>query len=106
MKSRAREIGRMMMMSSQGGTFPCHKSVDYNDVPEDPGESRIPAPTEVHCAGALIFAEATNPAGTQMMRISERFGEYDRTKFTDEVKSEVFRTYSEFVAANGKTRKV
>jgi hypothetical protein len=76
-KSRIREIGGMML-SGQGGTFPCHKTVDYRDDEEN--GCYHPTEGNSHCAGALIFAEKGNPAGTQMMRIAERIGLYDRRK--------------------------
>jgi hypothetical protein len=58
----------------QGGTFACHKTVEHGDDGE-----HLQREEEQHCAGALIFAEKQdNP--TQLMRIYERFGGYDRTK--------------------------
>jgi hypothetical protein len=74
--SRIREIGGMMLNPS-GGTFPCHKSVDYGE-----GDEPARKGGEVHCAGALIFAEKHGNA-TQMMRIAERFGDYDHIKLGD-----------------------
>jgi hypothetical protein len=93
---RAREIAKLMM-DSQGGTFACHKSVDYSEEDED-GDS-ILGPDDLHCAGALIFAEKTNSAGTQMMRISERFGDYDSRKFTETSKALIFDSLSEMLGA-------
>jgi hypothetical protein len=76
-KSRIREIGGTML-SGQGGTFPCHKTVEYRD---EETEERYHFPESMsHCAGALIFAEKCNRSGTQMMRIAERIGLYDRRK--------------------------
>jgi hypothetical protein len=97
--SRAREIGKMMLHPG-GGMFPCHKSVDYEKADPDSGD-HAPTPGEVHCAGALIFAEKNGNA-TQMMRISERFGDYDHRKLTDESTAMVFDSLSEMVAAQGK----
>lgn len=77
--ARIREIGGMML-ESQGGVFPCHKSVDYSDWDDD-GNSRA-NDGQVHCAGALIWAEKHQKA-TQMMRICERLGLYDHTKLAD-----------------------
>jgi hypothetical protein len=74
-KTRIRQIGGMML-NSQGGTFPCHKTVDYQDYDD---EDEIPQGHR-HCAGALIFAEKCNRSGTQMMRIAKRIGLYDRRK--------------------------
>lgn len=54
------------MLCSQGGTFTCHKTL---------GARREPC----HCAGALIFMEKHDTA-TQIVRIMERLGMYDRDK--------------------------
>lgn len=62
----------------QGGEFPCHETVDY-DGEEDGCRDKS---REKHCAGALIYAEK-HEAPTQMMRITERFGKYDRTQLAD-----------------------
>lgn len=90
-KSRIREIAQMML-NSQSGTFPCHKSVDYED--DDPTG-------DVHCAGALIFAEKNGNA-TQMMRIMERFGDYDHTKLKDEHKAEVWDNMGQWLKGGEK----
>jgi hypothetical protein len=63
-----------MMLSPQGGAFPCHKHTQHDDEGEF-----IPTGDEPHCAGALIFAEK-NDTATQVMRIAERIGIYDRRK--------------------------
>jgi hypothetical protein len=60
------------MLSSSGGEFHCHKTSRQTGD----GSQR-------HCAGALIFAEKNGNA-TQMMRIAERLGFYDRTKLEGE----------------------
>lgn len=46
-------------LDPQGGTFACHKTVDYDDEGEGSGGD--------HCAGFLCFAEKNGNA-TQMMR--------------------------------------
>lgn len=64
----------------QGGTFPCHETLDYDgdgDGEDDCGGQETSK--TAHCAGALIYAEKRE-APTQMMRICERLGMYDRTK--------------------------
>lgn len=91
---RAREIAEMMV-HPQGGTFPCHKSVDYDKV-DEVSEFHRDTGNEVRCAGALIFAEVQGCA-TQMMRITERFGGYDHTKLAGH--DEVFHSVREMVAA-------
>jgi hypothetical protein len=98
MPARVHEIGSMML-DSQGGTFSCHKTVDDSDREEgDEGTARISRPGEVHCAGALIFAEK-NGASTQMMRIMERFGDYDHTVFTEPVKALIWDDMGQWLAA-------
>jgi hypothetical protein len=77
-KPRAREIANYMA-SSQGASFPCHKTVDYSD--DEDSDFHAPGPKEQHCAGALLFMEKVNPGGNQMARIAERLGLYDRTQF-------------------------
>ncbi len=57
------------------GVFPCHETVDYSG---DDDEARI-TDKSVHCAGKLIMREKMEDA-TQMMRVGERLGLYDRTK--------------------------
>lgn len=52
------------MLSPDGGSFPCHKTVNHSDEGEDTSRSK-------HCAGALIFAEKNGNA-TQIMRIMEQ----------------------------------
>jgi hypothetical protein len=85
-KARAEEIGGMML-SSDGGTFACHKTTDS-------GGSEGP---EQHCAGALIFAEKHHTA-TQSMRVAERLRMYDFTKLQGE--DDVFDTIEEMLDAN------
>lgn len=57
------------------GEFPCHKSADMD---EEEGEFKATSKS-VHCAGALIFLEKRGQSH-QMMRITERFGNYDFKK--------------------------
>jgi hypothetical protein len=45
----------------------------------DGKENFVETEKSVHCAGMLIFLEKRNQP-TQMMRICERLGLYDRTK--------------------------
>lgn len=88
-KSRIKEIGGMML-DSQGGTFPCHKTADLAKREID-----IPRAGEIHCAGALIFAEK-NGAATQMMRIAERLRIYDHAKLSESAKEEVWDNLKEW----------
>lgn len=92
---RVRQIAGMML-DSQGGTFPCHKTTT-ND---DDGEA-MEAENSQHCAGALIFAEKNGNA-TQMMRISQRLKLYDHARLmSDEsVVALVFDDLEEMLDAN------
>ncbi len=75
-------------------TFPCHKTVDYsNDDYEDDGE--ITADSK-QCAGFLILHEHEERP-TQMMRIVERLGLYDRTKL--DMDANVFECEEEMIEA-------
>lgn len=67
---RVTEIER----SLERATFPCHKTTEF----DDDGQARATAKTQ-HCAGALILLEKLERP-SQMMRISERCGFYDRRK--------------------------
>ena len=71
--ARVDEIAGMMIAGGRG-EFPCHKTTKDNDEGD-----LCETPKSKHCAGALIFAEK-HDRPTQMMRICERFGDYDRTK--------------------------
>lgn len=55
------------------GEFPCHKTA------ADTEEGFTAKKDSLHCAGALIFNEKRHTS-TQMMRICERIGLYDRRK--------------------------
>lgn len=59
------------------GEFACHQACDPNE--DDEFEAR--GDDTPHCAGALIFNEKRN-SPTQMMRICERIGMYDRRKLS------------------------
>lgn len=95
--ARAREIAKALVHH----TFTCHNTtIDHED--EETGESmRIDGPDAQHCAGALIMLEHVN-APSQMMRIAERLGLYDRTKL--DMSSPVYTTPAAFVAAHRKVR--
>ena len=91
---RVREIGGMML-SPDGGEFPCHKTVD--------NERRRPSDEE-HCAGAMIFAEKNGNA-TQTLRIAERLRLYDAASLmaNEEAVASVFCGLAEMLAVNRKT---
>lgn len=73
-EERVREIAAQL--HSNAGDFYCHKTTGGSEAGEfDPsgdGRARV-------CAGALITLENENRP-TQMMRIAERLGMYDRTE--------------------------
>jgi len=98
---RARQLADMML-DSQGATFTCHKTTASDERDDNADEDGfIPQEHHKHCAGALIFAEKNSNA-TQMMRISERFGDYDPKKLmsNEEAVASVFDTKSQMVRAN------
>lgn len=66
------------------GVFPCHKTAELreNDDYDEPAVYRA-TETSAHCAGALIYLEKRGQP-SQMMRIAERLGMYDRTKLNME----------------------
>lgn len=74
---RAGEIATSVL---NGQAFTCHNTNDYDD---DTGEAIVTRKSE-HCAGAMIFAENHGTA-TQMMRIAERLGSYDRNKLSKKI---------------------
>lgn len=73
--TRARIIDlERSLIRHNGATFPCHETLDY-----DVGLDDEPHHTEktTHCAGALAYIEK-HGVSSQMMRIAERLGMYDR----------------------------
>jgi hypothetical protein len=74
---RIRDIERSVNQHN-GATFPCHETLDYSD-----GDGGRDTDKTTHCAGALIYIEKQG-VSSQMMRIAERLGMYDRRKLADE----------------------
>ena len=70
--------GRIEEITMDGHEFACHKTVDYSD-PDDDGDYQWKSEDTSHCAGLLILLEKEEQPH-QMMRIAERFGDYDHTK--------------------------
>src|SRR5437870_5231493 len=70
----AREIAESLERSE----FPCHETLDYSGDGDGEGGGRETEQT-AHCAGALIVLEKVERP-SQMMRICERIGLYDRRK--------------------------
>lgn len=90
-KGRAEEIVQSLTDGSFS-TFPCHKTLIYGDD----GEGRRTKKTQ-HCAGALIMLEHMG-ISSQMMRIAERLGMYDRRGL--DMKAPVFKTSAAMIAAS------
>lgn len=78
-EARVREIERSLVRSE----FPCHKT------------------PETHCAGALILMEKEGRS-SQMMRIAERLGMYDRTKLN--MNAPVYESFRAMVQAHRKAK--
>lgn len=90
-KGRAAEIAFAIVQ--QQGTFPCHKTVDYNSEHDDENEGVVTGESQ-HCAGAMIMLEKMEKPN-QMMRIAERLGMYDYRKL--DMKSPVFENDKQFI---------
>jgi len=88
--ARAKEISFSII--HQQGTFPCHKTVDYDR--EDEEGSGVVTQDSQHCAGAMIMLEHMKKPN-QMMRIAERLGFYDYRKL--DMKSPVFKNDKQFI---------
>lgn len=80
-----------------GGTFACHKTVDYDDEDGDgrPG-------TGSFCAGALVMLEKAQDSEmaplNQYLRICERLGSYDHRKL--DMDAPVFDSFEEMIEAH------
>ena len=88
-KSRAREIIATMKHDQD---FKCHKTLDYDT--ED-GEGQNTERTAI-CAGFAVIAE-TAGTPTQMMRIAERMGMYDKGNLN--MDAPVYKTARAFIGA-------
>lgn len=83
---RVREIERSLVR----GEFPCHKTTTH----DEDGDLHATDKSQ-HCAGALILLEKLDQP-SQMMRISERVGMYDRTKL--DMKAPIYDDFREMEA--------
>lgn len=64
------------MLHPGGSQFSCHKTVEHGDDEDEEGEAiPINRSDEIHCAGALIFAEKQG-AATLIMRLGKHLGIY------------------------------
>jgi hypothetical protein len=89
-RGRVREL-TANMLRRDGGTFSCHKTVEY----DEDGES-VRRDNELHCTGAIIFADK-HGAATQMMRIAGRIGMLDLDALQG--RDDVFDSTREMLAA-------
>ncbi len=71
--------------------FPCHLTTSFDGQEED-DTFYVPSGDEIHCAGALILLEKLERP-SQMMRICERLGFYDRRKL--KMNAPVYNNFSE-----------
>lgn len=84
------------------GDFPCHKTtIDCED--DDGCGDREATDKSQHCAGALILLEKMEQP-SQMMRICERLGMYDRSKLA--MGADVFDDFNEMRDAQRERRKI
>jgi hypothetical protein len=83
-------------ISLERADFPCHKTDDYD---EDDNLIASDTKDQEYCAGALIMLEKMNRP-SQMMRICERLGLYDRTKLN--MDAPVFKDFKAMLAYNKK----
>ena len=85
--ARVREITESLAR----GEFPCHETVAYNDD----GEGVITKKSQ-HCAGALIVIERMERP-SQMIRIMERLGFYDRRMLN--MRAPVYASFTAMIRA-------
>ena len=67
----------------------------------DDEDERVDTKGEMHCAGALILLEKLEQP-SQMMRVCERIGMYDRTKL--DMSAPVFESFDEMAEAQDRVR--
>ena len=87
-KDRVREIQRSLVLAE----FPCHETTTHS---AEDGEA-VRTGNEAHCAGALILLEKIERP-SQLMRIAERLGMYDRHKLR--MNSPVFDSFQAMIRA-------
>ena len=88
---------REIEVSLERASFPCHKTIDYDDEDDQRGTEG-----SSHCAGALILLEKLERP-SQMMRIAERLGLYDRTRL--DMGAPVFDSFDEMADAQPRARR-
>lgn len=95
--SRILEIERALVRSE----FPCHKTTHHDDDEDSCASTYTPRGGEIHCAGALILLEKLERP-SQMMRIAERLGMYDRSAL--DMDAPVFDSFDDMYNAQRKQR--
>lgn len=94
---RAREIASYFT-DAQGGSFSCHKTVDYSDDEDDALDgARTAGAREQICAGGMIFADKQGKAN-QIVRIMERLGAIDWATLRQS-RARVFDTLTQMLKA-------
>jgi hypothetical protein len=88
-KGRAKEICQGLV--ERQGTFSCHKTTEH----DEDGDTRETKDSQ-HCAGAMILLEKMN-APNQLMRIAERFGDYNHKEL--DMEAPVFKNVQAFIKA-------
>jgi hypothetical protein len=82
------------MLDVNGGTFSCHKETHGRTT----ARGYRASVNDVHCAGALIFAER-NDNQTRSMQIAKRLGLYDPSQFRSvHQRRLIFATIEEMLA--------
>lgn len=92
---RVEEIEQALVRSD----FPCHKTTVAGEEDEEGNTPMLDGTNARHCAGALILMEKEGRP-SQMMRIAERIGMYDRTKLN--MDAPVFDSFEEMIDAQPK----
>lgn len=91
---RVRQIEREVIGGQQD--FHCHKTTGFTE-PDDEGEQdTCVTPESKRCAGMAILCEKLNRP-TQMMRIEERLGFYDRAQM--KMDAPVFNSFAAMAKA-------
>lgn len=95
-QGRAEEISEAL--TSQDGTFSCHKTLERNESETEDEEDmpHIPSEDEQHCAGAMIILEKLEQPN-QWMRWMERMGQYNHKEL--KMDAPVFDDFDEFIDA-------
>jgi hypothetical protein len=82
-----------------GGSFPCHKTVDYDEAGDDIDNGTWnPRGAELHCAGALILMDKEGEIGqNQMLRIVMRLGMFNPDEL--DMDALVFESWDDMINA-------